>query len=746
MKRWFYRAASALLALTILAACASAAGTGVLRENRLTLADSLTLSSAALEGAKGTVTERVLTYRPKGDVTPMVVFGDTLYGRSTMDYIQEYAAKKGYTVVGGVNAAFFDMNNGIPYGMVVTDGVLRTSGNVNTIGIWTDGTVQIGLPELTVELSYSGGTAALNYNKALSKSSGFNLYSRDYDEKTKGAISAYHLVLEPETDALPVEGQVTAQVKKIVADTASCDIPAGGLVLSIATDTVYASALAAIQQVKVGETVTITTAVAEGWSDVAYAVGGGELLVENGRALSGFTLDTADKQAARTALGVKSNGEVVCYTADSSKTSKGMTLDELAQRMEDLGCVTAVNLDGGGSTCVGVTLPGDSAFSTVNEPSDGKQRACANYLFFVRPTVRAGAAAKLFVYPYDQAVLPGGELEMTVKATDSGYMAASVPGSVTYSAVGGTMSGNVFTAGTAGTAVITARAGGISGSAEVLVVDTPTSIQIMREDQEKALTTLMVESGSSVDLTASAQYLGAALAAKDTSFAWSVSPEVGTVSADGVLTAGADNAKGELTVSCGELTVTIPVEVQANPFADMKGHWASEYVSEMYFQGVLLGSENAAGQLVFRPDDSMTRQEFIVALIRSLGVDPAGYASAELPFADQEQIAAWAVDAVKTAYRLGYLTGSQKGDKVYANPTSTISREEAMTILARTQNVSSDSNALSAFSDSAQVSDWARPYLTAMVEQGIINGSNGRLNPKGSVTRAEVAKMLFALS
>ena len=334
---------------------------------------------------------------------------------------------------------------------------------------------------------------------------------------------------------------------------------------------------------------------------------------------------------------------------------------------------------------------------------------------------------------------------MTVKAADYNYMAASVPGGVTWSATNGSMSGNVFTAGRTGTAVITATAGGLTGSAKVLVVETPTSILVRRADQDKALTSLTVESGSTVDLTAEAEYLGAELAAKDSSFTWTLSEGIGSITADGVLTAGDNNAKGELTVSCGDLTVAIPVEVKANPFVDMKGHWAKEYVSELYFQGVLQGSADASGQMVFRPDASMTRQEFVVALIRYLGVDTNSYAGAELPFADQNQIADWAMDAMKTAYRLGYLTGSQKGDQVYANPKSTISREEAMTILARTQNASSDSDALNQFSDQAKTSDWARPYLTAMVEQGIINGSNGKLNPKGDVTRAQVAKMLYAM-
>ena len=68
-----------------------------------------------------------------------------------------------------------------------------------------------------------------------------------------------------------------------------------------------------------------------------------------------------------------------------------------------------------------------------------------------------------------------------------------------------------------------------------------------------------------------------------------------------------------------------------------------------------------------------------------------------------------------------------------------------MTILARTQEAQSASDALQEFADENRVSDWARPFLTAMVEQGVIQGIDGSLQPQGLVTRAQVAKMLFAL-
>ena len=113
---------------------------------------------------------------------------------------------------------------------------------------------------------------------------------------------------------------------------------------------------------------------------------------------------------------------------------------------------------------------------------------------------------------------------------------------------------------------------------------------------------------------------------------------------------------------------------------------------------------------------------------------------------DAASIAKWAQNSVKAAYVLGYMSGSSSGGKLYAKPTSTISRQEAMVILARSQKLKAENGrALDKFTDASKVAGWAKLELAAMVERGIINGSKGKLNPTGNVTRAEVAKMLCVM-
>ncbi len=739
--QWLKRTAAAAMAVCLLTQGAAAQ---VLHKSDLQLTRDLALSATYSQQEEASVREKILTYTPGGDVEPVVVYGDTLYGRSTMDYIREYLDEQDLSATAAINAAFFDMSTGIPYGMVVTDGILRSSGEGHTVCIWENGRLEIGNPMLQLELIWNGQSITPNYNKALTKQSGYCLYSRDYDVRTKSSISAYNVILEAERDQLKVSDQVRATVKQIVPDTASCSIPQGCFVLSLATDTDYATAMEQMKQIAVGDTVTISTSVNRGSENVRYAVGGGDLLVENGKALTDFKLESAKRPAARTAIGTKSNGEVVCYTADKSSGSAGLTLAELAQRMVELGCVSALNLDGGGSTTAGVTLPGDTAFSIINDPSDGAQRPCANFLFFVRQEAMAGAAARLHLYPYDAAVLPGGQVELTVKATDADYRAAQVPGGVIFSATNGSVEGTTFTASAPGTARVIATAGGITGSAEINVVKTPTSVTVLDSATGREVKELLLEVGALLDLTAEAEYLGMELAAKDASFTWNIPESLGAVDEEGRLSVTSEG-KGTLVVSCGELTKTIPVEVRANPFADTQNHWARSPIAQLYFKGVVQGSGGTDGIVYYRPDDSMTRQEFVVSMVRASGVKVEKYAEEELPFDDADAIASWAVDAVKAAYGLGWFTGSGKGDKLYAQPTATITREAAMTMLARSISVSSESDALDQFADAGKVSSWAKAGMTAMVEKGIINGMDGKLQPQGNVTRAQVAKMLYMM-
>ncbi len=569
----FFPALALALSLLVPAAGATCLGTDLTRDS-LAFSDTAGLSAANISNGSvrgGRQAEHLIEYRPESGLRPIVAYGSSLYGRSDVNYVANYLAGRGLSAAAAVNGSFFSMANGVPMGCVITEGVVRSSGNDNAVGFRADGTAVIGAPGLAIRVTYPDGTTPItHYNKVATRESGLTLYSRDYDTHTKNKIECYNLVLAPESASIVPGKSFSAQVQSIAQSTASCDIPEGRMVLSIALDTEYQTALDSIKGCKVGDKLTISCAIGPAWADVVYACGGGEILVENGTARTEFTLDSADQAAARTAVGLKADGTLVLYTIDGRQSgySYGLTLANLARRMAEQGCVTALNLDGGGSTTFAVRRPGEGALTTLNRPSDGSLRKCANFIFLARETAPAGQAAHLHLYPYDAAVLSKARLSLTVKASDALWQAVLPPGGISYAASSGSVSeGGVFTAGPAGTATITATAAnGASGTRAIRVVDTPTALSVKNE-QGQSVTTLTCTPGQRVDLSAVALFNGYTLVAQDDCFTWSASEGIGAIDSNGVFTAAASTSAASGTIVCaaGSASAAVNVQVAALP-------------------------------------------------------------------------------------------------------------------------------------------------------------------------------------
>ena len=90
------------------------------------------------------------------------------------------------------------------------------------------------------------------------------------------------------------------------------------------------------------------------WQDVNHIISGGPYLVKNGDIYVDMTaqkLGSVGGRNPRTAIGYTKNNNLIMLTADGREgASVGLTLNELASLMKELGCVNAMNLDGGGST------------------------------------------------------------------------------------------------------------------------------------------------------------------------------------------------------------------------------------------------------------------------------------------------------------------------------------------------------------------------------------------------------------
>jgi len=117
--------------------------------------------------------------------------------------------------------------------------------------------------------------------------------------------------------------------------------------------------------------------------EIKDVIGGGPRLLKSGqvyisRNSERFKRDIAKSRAARTAVGINKDGKLVFATVDQcdrsarSQKSVGATLEELAQIMKDLGCVDAMNLDGGSSSTMVLIS------EVMNVPSGGAEKPVSN--------------------------------------------------------------------------------------------------------------------------------------------------------------------------------------------------------------------------------------------------------------------------------------------------------------------------------------------------------------------------------
>jgi len=113
------------------------------------------------------------------------------------------------------------------------------------------------------------------------------------------------------------------------------------------------------------------------WKGLKHLVTAGPLLVEDGQPVFEATFEgfrgSILEPAARTAVGINKKGKIILAVVDGKKDwSAGLTLEELAYLMADLGCVKASALDGGGSS--GMWVKGN----LVSVLTDSNERTIAN--------------------------------------------------------------------------------------------------------------------------------------------------------------------------------------------------------------------------------------------------------------------------------------------------------------------------------------------------------------------------------
>ena len=395
-------------------------------------------------------------------------------------------------------------------------------------------------------------------NKARTES-GVYLYTYDFNAShTTGATQpGVDVVCTIQEGNLALGGTTFLKVERI-AETEKEPTPLGPthVVLS-ANAKAGEETLNALRSIPVGTVLTLALTPADpGWNDVQYAAGALYSLVENGAAASGLPTGAAP----RTAVGQRYDGSLVFYTIDGRKSghSIGATMDQVARRLIELGCVTALGLDGGGSTTLAVTKPTDTAAERINQPSDRVERSVSNQIFLVASNQPTGQLSHFYVSADNAYVLAGSSAEISAAAVDTNFIPMNERYDLTASA--GTLSGNILTTPLEGGDItVTAQGGGGQGSTVVHAVTAPDGLAVRNADNA-IITELSASPGTAVQLHGSAAYKHLPLKADPAAFTWALEGDIGTIDETGLFTATALGT-GKITVSAGTQSASIDVTV-----------------------------------------------------------------------------------------------------------------------------------------------------------------------------------------
>ena len=168
-------------------------------------------------------------------------------------------------------------------------------------------------------------------------------------------------------------------------------------------------------------------------SDLQTAVGGDAILVNNGEVVPESGSYGALKYS-RTAIGIRADGTVLTFVTYGLRApiSCGRTYDQMAQMLKNAGCVSAIALDGGGSSTYCARPEGTDKLVVSNSPADGAERAVSSSLLVVSTAVKTGVFDHAVLSPNNEVYTPGSTVQFEAKGVDTAGMAMDLPAGATY--------------------------------------------------------------------------------------------------------------------------------------------------------------------------------------------------------------------------------------------------------------------------------------------------------------------------
>lgn len=308
--------------------------------------------------------------------------------RTPSQIVKDYSDKE---IIATINADFFDLADGYPLGAVMVDGVLRKSANYDWKNIF--GFSQDGKPFLNTfaidanAVGVNGDIRAINSMNSSRLANFVSIFDSQTGENSGTNPWGTDVLLQPmdvDWDNLVERKNVKCKIVKKAPDQGSIPIPEGHIVISghgTGSEWINSNIINPLG----GEMyITIGAKYATAEEDITAPMcmtGFHSILIKNSQKQSINESDAiATSKNPRSGIGYSLDRTkmAMIVVEGRSEESIGVTTAEFADIFAYFRISNAVNLDGGGSSCLVVQD------DVVNTLSDGSERAVANVFSFVR--------------------------------------------------------------------------------------------------------------------------------------------------------------------------------------------------------------------------------------------------------------------------------------------------------------------------------------------------------------------------
>ena len=194
-----------------------------------------------------------------------------------------------------------------------------------------------------------------------------------------------------------------------------------------------------------------------------------------------------------------------------------------------------------------------------------------------------------------------------------------------------------------------------------------------------------------------------------------------------------------------ECTVKVKVEKLRTSlvYSDIEDCKHKNAIILMTEMDILEASINSNGELMFLPQEAVSREDFLVALMKTMGAKSVPSVQ-KTRFADDYEVDENCKGYVEVAYSLGIIDGTFESDGLHFYPKKSITLAEASIMINNIIGAKAD-NILPTFKDDNEIPSWASEDISILCDLGILQKENGKINPNRFLTKEQVSQILMSL-